>query len=75
MKVSDCVGGGDGRYAPRLEACHYNVQYKNGPLYNRVTARDFAGVDPETIEWVWIGEMARKATETEVSDLCSKGKL
>jgi hypothetical protein len=50
---------------------HLNVKYVGGGLLTRVIASHFPRVKPEQIEWIWIAEYGRKATQEEVELLCS----
>jgi hypothetical protein len=49
---------------------HFNVKYRLSGLDNRVLARHFTGCTPSEIEWVWIVEAARRATNEEIRQLC-----
>ena len=61
----------DDLYAPIPGTLHYNARYVGDMVINRTTARHFAGVDPKTIEWVWIIESKRYATPKEIASLCT----
>jgi hypothetical protein len=50
---------------------HYNIQLKGGGLVNRVTVRGFEGLQSQLIDWVWIVEEKRRATDKEIRQLCS----
>ena len=50
---------------------HFNVKYKDAELDNRVLVRNLSGCDPSEIEWVWIVEAMRRATDEEIRQLCS----
>ena len=65
----------DDLYAPLPGAFYLHVKYKAGGLCNRVTARHFVGVDPKTIEFVWIVHASRFATPREIADLCARKAL
>jgi hypothetical protein len=52
---------------------HYNVKYLWGVICSRVTPRYLQGEQPAEIEWVWICELKRYATATEIKALC-RGK-
>jgi hypothetical protein len=41
-----------------------------GGIQTRVTARAFAPLRPEQIEWVWIVEEKRSASHDEIRQLC-----
>jgi len=49
---------------------HLNLKYKSGALLNRITARDVCGIRPQDIEWIWIVEEKRNATQKEIRELC-----
>jgi hypothetical protein len=44
---------------------------ENGKLSNQVATRHFVGLDPATIEWVYIIEARRHATRKEIANLCA----
>jgi hypothetical protein len=54
------------------QSAHYNLEYKNGGLLNRITARDISGIRPQDIEWIWIVEEKRNATLEEIRALCKR---
>jgi hypothetical protein len=41
---------------------HFNVKYIGGTLSNRIATRHFIGLDPKTIEWVYVVQAKRYAT-------------
>jgi hypothetical protein len=41
-------------------------------LFTPTLSRQFVGVDPKQIEWVWIVEAKRHATPKEIADLCKR---
>jgi hypothetical protein len=50
---------------------HFNVQFIGGTLSNQVATRHFVGLDPATIEWVYIIQARRHATKKEIANLCA----
>lgn len=56
---------------PMLPPPHFNIKFKAGLLQTWVATRDFKGLDPGTIEWVWIIQPKRYATEKEIKALCA----
>jgi hypothetical protein len=50
---------------------HYNVHFKNGSsLEGRVTEPAISGLRPVDIDWIWIVELRRRATQEEILNLC-----
>jgi hypothetical protein len=49
---------------------HFNVCLKGGGLESRIGARNIKGRDPKQIEWIWIVELNRHATDEEIKQLC-----
>jgi hypothetical protein len=49
----------------------FNIRFKAGLLRNKVGKRDFIGLDPKTIEGVYVIQGKRRATETEIAFLCA----
>lgn len=52
------------------KSTHYNLKYRTGALLNRITAHDLSGIRPVDIEWIWIVDQDRYATEKEIRELC-----
>jgi hypothetical protein len=50
---------------------HFNIQFFGGQLSNQVATRHFVGLDPATIDWVYIIEARRHATKKEIAALCA----
>ena len=50
---------------------HFNIQFLGGKLSNQVVTRHFIGLDPATIEWVYIIEARRHAMKKEIAALCA----
>ena len=48
----------------------YNICFKGCALQGRVTVRDFEGLRPEQIDWVWMIDEKRRATQDEIRKLC-----
>jgi hypothetical protein len=55
-------------------AAHYNLKYKAGAVLNRITARDICSTRLQDIEWIWILEQKRYATQNEVKELCRRAR-
>lgn len=55
-----------------FQSAHYNLKYKAGALLNRVIVREFIGTRPQDIEWIWIVEQNRYATQAEIKELCKR---
>jgi hypothetical protein len=53
---------------------HYNMKYKGGALFNRITIQDLRGIRPSDIAWLWIVEQNRFATPEEIQVLCRPEK-
>lgn len=49
---------------------HFNVYYQGSGIDHRVGPREIKGLDPVTIEWIYIVEQTRRATAEEVKQLC-----
>jgi hypothetical protein len=49
----------------------FNIRFLGGQLSNRVGTRHFVGLDPASIEWVYIVLAKRYATKKEIADLCA----
>ena len=47
------------------------ITFFGGKLSNQVATRHFIGLDPTTIEWVYIIEARRHATKKEIANLCA----
>ena len=56
-------------YEPRGTA-HYNVHFKSGNLENRITERVIRGLRPLDLDWIWIVELRRRASQEEIRKLC-----
>lgn len=56
-------------YEPR-GTVHYNVHFTSGNLENRVTERAICGLRPGDIDWIWIVELRRRATQEEILKMC-----
>jgi hypothetical protein len=50
---------------------HFNIRFKAGLLRNKVSKRDFIGLDPKSIEWVYVIQGKRRVTDKEIALLCS----
>ena|ERR1035438_548994 len=48
----------------------YNIFFKGGALQGRVTVRAFESLRPEQIDWVWMIDEKRRATQDEIRKLC-----
>ena len=48
----------------------YNVHFIGGSLENRVAQRSICGLRPTDIDWIWIVELRRRATQEEILNLC-----
>ena len=50
---------------------HYNIHFNNGnSLEGRVTEPAICGLRPVDIDWIWIVELRRRATQEEILNLC-----
>ena len=49
----------------------FNIRFTGGQLQNRAGTRDFIGLDPKAIEWVYIVLAKRNATKKEIAALCA----
>jgi len=49
----------------------FNIRFKAGLLRNKVSKRDFIGLDPKTIESVYVIQGKRRVTEKEIAVLCA----
>ena len=47
---------------------HFNIRFVSGLLRNKVSKRDFIGIDPKTIEWVYVIQGKRRV---EIALLCA----
>ena len=56
-------------YEPR-GTVHYNVHFKSGSLESRITERVIRGLRPVDIDWTWIVELRRRASQEEIRKLC-----
>jgi hypothetical protein len=50
---------------------HFNIKFIGGKLSNLVATRHLIGLDPQTIEWVYILQERRHATKKEIAALCA----
>jgi hypothetical protein len=50
---------------------HFNVRYKNGAIFSRVTLRHFMDATLEGIDSVWIVQRKRYATKEEIVRMCA----
>jgi hypothetical protein len=55
-------------------AIHFNVKFRSGGLLNRLTAGEVSGLKPAEIEWLYLVEQERNATEAEIKWLCKNKK-
>jgi hypothetical protein len=49
----------------------FNIRFVGGLLRNKVGKRDFIGLDPRTIEWVYVIQGRRRVTDKEIAALCA----
>ena len=56
-------------FEPR-STVHYNVHFKSGSLQKRVLEREIRGLRPVDIDWIWIVELRRRATQEEILKMC-----
>ena len=61
----------EGVYYSPPGTLHYNVFHKGGFLQPGVTARGFRGLSPADIDWIYIVEEKRRATQQEIKKLSS----
>jgi hypothetical protein len=45
----------------------FNIRFVGGLLRNKVGKRDFIGLDPRTIEWVYVIQGKRRVTDKEIA--------
>ena len=50
---------------------HFNIRFVSGLLRNKVSKCDFVGLDPKTIEWVYLIQGKRRVTDKEIALLCA----
>jgi uncharacterized radical SAM superfamily protein len=46
---------------------HFNIRFTGGQISNRVGTRHIVGLDPATIEWVYVIQARRHATKKEIA--------
>ena len=51
---------------------HYNVKFNSGGLLTRLTRREVYGLKPREIEWIYLVESKRNATQEEIRELCKR---